>query len=82
MSAPLAACACVCLRSWRCWQRVEQDGVSCVDAIRTGQAMPLSLPVTSCVTARVVLDAQDCHCKCASIYFTQSGVQGRAPWQF
>lgn len=41
----------------RCWQRVEDDGVSCVDAIRSGQ---------------------DCHCKCASIYFTQSGVQGRA----
>ena len=28
---------------------MEDDGVSCVDAIRSGQAMPLSQPVTSCV---------------------------------
>mmetsp|Transcript_16392 Transcript_16392/g.38835 ORF Transcript_16392/g.38835 Transcript_16392/m.38835 type:complete len:826 (-) Transcript_16392:301-2778(-) len=41
----------------RCWQRVELDGDSCLDAIREGQ---------------------DCHCKCANIYFTLAGTQGRA----
>ena len=34
----------------RCWQRVEQDGVSCVDAIREGQACQ---PLSRCCGARI-----------------------------
>lgn len=41
----------------RCWQRVQEDGISCVDAMKEGM---------------------DCHCKCAHIYLSFSGIATRA----